>query len=779
MTFFDKDFGSLNRRRPRPAAGGDAARRAQSIRGELEALERTTREAPTPSIRLVSADCNGTKRGAAAADASAGATTLRLEVRADPPRLAVLDGDDTVCTLDRARIRRVTFSDLGRSLLVESRGYLYATYLDSDRELAAYLERHWGVEAARQPNVALLEKIDAYGVRRRTRSAGDVDGGIDGGVDDVADDGVEVSSDDAPAAAAPRESPPPFDPPLNYAFSDAKRFVVTKTDFKTLYNNDWINDSVVDFFIKYDIDRAVQRGSVERRQIYAFNSFFFGKLMGGEDHYANVRRWLSKVDLMAYDSVIIPINEHSHWYGCVIRGLPRVLAQARQGAAMAALDGLDDVEAVRSTRCEIFVIDSLSQKHANIHWPLKKLVIDYAAERHGVEVAKDHFRVVNARVPKQNNFNDCGIHLIYNVRRWLSDPTECERIWKGNSRHQARMFFRAAERNVMRQTLRQTLIELRAEMAEGGGSGDESEGEVIEIAPVPAAASAIQTEGTGSEKSTIETEGTGSERSAIETEGATGSEKSAIETEGATGSTATSSEQTEAVETASAAAADSGSEASIKTAAANSESSASTPADPNATAVEAIIEASAANVAAEVVADASSTASPSESDGPRSPAANSNAIGASEPGPGHVTRRTLDPRVASASDSAETRRDAISLGNKVVRQALAARTLPQIAVDVLNRLYRSGDRVDREELALIGAFVDKLSSFADDDAIATETERFIRRRPPPPRRPKDETLVIRHYSDDEMLHRVHGLSIKSPSRAPWASFPNKRRKRES
>lgn len=709
MTFFDKDFGSLNRRRPRAAAGGDAAHRAQSIRGELEALERTAREVTTPSLRLVSADCNGKRH--VAADASAGAPTLRLEVRADPPQLAVLDGNDAVCTLDRARICRITLLDLGRLLLVELRGYLYATYLDSDRELAAYLERHWGVEAARQPNAALLEKIDAYGVRRRTRLAGGDGDGVDGGSVDV-----EVS-DDEPAAAtdAPRESPPPFDPPLNYAFSDAKRFVVTKTDFKTLYNNDWINDSVVDFFIKYDIDRAVQRGVVERRQIYAFNSFFFGKLMGGEDYYANVRRWLTKVDLMAYDSVVIPINEHLHWYGCVIRGLPRVLAQARQGAAMAALDGLDDVEAVRSTRCEIFVIDSLLQKHANIHWPLKKLVIDYAAERHGVEVAKEHFRVVNARVPKQNNFNDCGIHLIYNVRRWLSDPPECERIWKGNLRHQARMFFRAAERNVMRHTLRQTLIELREGMAEGEVSGEELEGEVIEIAAAaPGAASdaAPSSEGTG------------------------------------------------------AAAEDPASEAIIETAVAHPMSSSSSPAEPKATgAIE--TAAAGADAAAEAVADALSTASLSAS--PRSPGATD-----ARDAPG-LAHRTLDPR-ASAD---EPPRGAISLSNKVVRQALAARVLPQIAVDVLNRLYRLGDRVDREELALIGAFVDKLGSFADDDAIATETERFVSRRPPPPRRPKDETLVIRHYLDDEMLHRVHGLLIELPSRARWASFPNKRRKRES
>ena len=44
----------------------------------------------------------------------------------------------------------------------------------------------------------------------------------------------------------PYEKPAPFEPDLQYTFPDNKIFRITAKDFATLYNNDWINDAVMD-----------------------------------------------------------------------------------------------------------------------------------------------------------------------------------------------------------------------------------------------------------------------------------------------------------------------------------------------------------------------------------------------------------------------------------------------------------------------------------------------------------------------------------------------------
>lgn len=72
---------------------------------------------------------------------------------------------------------------------------------------------------------------------------------------------------------------------------------ISYNDFKTLYNNGWINDSVIDFFIEYEIDEAVKNvPTLARSDVFAFSSFFFTKLVSkpagqaNTDYYENIKR---------------------------------------------------------------------------------------------------------------------------------------------------------------------------------------------------------------------------------------------------------------------------------------------------------------------------------------------------------------------------------------------------------------------------------------------------------------------------------------------------------
>ncbi|RLV90998.1 Ubiquitin-like-specific protease 2 [Spathaspora sp. JA1] len=300
------------------------------------------------------------------------------------------------------------------------------------------------------------------------------------------------------------ETPAPFSPDLNFNFPDNKLFTITATDFKTLYNNEWINDTVIDFFIQYEIDQALKNNPLlNSNDIYAFNSFFFTKLTQKKnspsecpDFYDNIKRWLVKIQLMEYSYIIMPINEHAHWYGCIIRGLPDLLKVAKEEREMEMevsnnpieLDSqksnddepnsdsdmpasdmtTSDADEHKNKKfpCEIFVFDSLSHKHSNIKLPLKRFIIDYCKDVYNVNIRKNQIRVINARVPKQNNFNDCGIHVIYNIRKWINNIVECEKIWRSsNSNNQiilSKSLFSSSERNGMRKQLINILLDLHA-----------------------------------------------------------------------------------------------------------------------------------------------------------------------------------------------------------------------------------------------------------------------------------------------------------------------------
>ncbi|KAL6450780.1 ULP2 Ubiquitin-like-specific protease 2 [Candida maltosa Xu316] len=265
------------------------------------------------------------------------------------------------------------------------------------------------------------------------------------------------------------EAPAKFSPDLQYRFPDGKLFRINFTDFSTLYNNDWINDAVIDFCIKFDIEEAIQEGVVKREEIYAFNSFFYNKLNSIEldgttpNYYKNVQRWVQRLDLMSFPYIVIPIHEKHHWYCCIIRGLPALLEMAQKLKQQDENESKSEsTEKFKKWGAEIFVFDSLGLKRENVKIPLKTFIIDYCKDRHNVNIRKDQIRVTLAKVPKQNNYNDCGIHVLFNVKKWLFNMEACESLWRKHQLSTMRNIFVAAERNNMRKYWIDKLLELHS-----------------------------------------------------------------------------------------------------------------------------------------------------------------------------------------------------------------------------------------------------------------------------------------------------------------------------
>ncbi|QLQ79273.1 hypothetical protein HG537_0B06210 [Torulaspora globosa] len=165
----------------------------------------------------------------------------------------------------------------------------------------------------------------------------------------------------------------------NAVLSNKGNFEVTVRDFKTLTPRRWLNDTIIEFFMK-EIETSNKR-------IVAFNSFFYTTL--SERGYQGVRRWMKKkkVQINELDKVFVPINlNQSHW----------------------AL-GMIDI-----TKRRIVYVDSLSNGPNAVSFAILSDLRDYVINESKNTLGSD-FELQNIKCPQQPNGFDCGIYLCMNT----------------------------------------------------------------------------------------------------------------------------------------------------------------------------------------------------------------------------------------------------------------------------------------------------------------------------------------------------------------------------
>ncbi|KAH8887357.1 cysteine proteinase [Thozetella sp. PMI_491] len=116
--------------------------------------------------------------------------------------------------------------------------------------------------------------------------------------------------------------------PLQY-----KRTTVDKDDIPKLDEGEFLNDNLISFCLSYVQDKY--KTSLGDR-VFFHNSFFYEKLkMPGKSNinYEGVRSWTSKVDILSKDYIIVPVNEHHHWWVAIICHPGRLEPDAPQSLA--------------------------------------------------------------------------------------------------------------------------------------------------------------------------------------------------------------------------------------------------------------------------------------------------------------------------------------------------------------------------------------------------------------------------------------------------------------
>ncbi|XP_033729243.1 sentrin-specific protease 6-like [Pecten maximus] len=103
---------------------------------------------------------------------------------------------------------------------------------------------------------------------------------------------------------------------------------VTNEDLYCLNEGEFLNDVIIDFYLRFLFLEVLSEDV--RKRTHIFSSFFFKRLTQrqgrvldsaltpAERRHAAVKKWTKHVDLFDKDFIIIPINEHSHWFLAII-----------------------------------------------------------------------------------------------------------------------------------------------------------------------------------------------------------------------------------------------------------------------------------------------------------------------------------------------------------------------------------------------------------------------------------------------------------------------------
>jgi sentrin-specific protease 1 len=151
---------------------------------------------------------------------------------------------------------------------------------------------------------------------------------------------------------------------------------LSRKDIRTLRDMSWINDEVINFYLSLIMDRGKNCAPT----IFVFNTFFYPRLL--QVGHQGLAQWTRKVDLFAFDKILIPIHLGMHWCLAAIDTRLKTIAyyDSLLGENHQVMRALGDYIAA----------EHLSQKKSPLdikHWKF----------------------VIKKDIPKQLNSCDCGV----------------------------------------------------------------------------------------------------------------------------------------------------------------------------------------------------------------------------------------------------------------------------------------------------------------------------------------------------------------------------------
>ncbi|XP_041613182.1 sentrin-specific protease 7 isoform X1 [Vulpes lagopus] len=242
---------------------------------------------------------------------------------------------------------------------------------------------------------------------------------------------------------------------------------VTNEDLECLEEGEFLNDVIIDFYLKYLILEKASDELVERSHI--FSSFFYKCLTRKENNltednpnlsmaqrrHKRVRTWTRHINIFNKDYIFVPVNESSHWYLAVIcfpwleeaiyEDFPQGSQVQQSQHDNKTIDndqhttsglslGTEESQSTETNTsvpkkmCKrpcILILDSLKaasiqntvqnlREYLEVEWEVKR-------KTHR-EFSKTNMVDLCPKVPKQDNSSDCGVYLLQYVESFFKDP---------------------------------------------------------------------------------------------------------------------------------------------------------------------------------------------------------------------------------------------------------------------------------------------------------------------------------------------------------------------
>ncbi|KAH1156504.1 hypothetical protein AAZX31_18G260600 [Glycine max] len=206
-----------------------------------------------------------------------------------------------------------------------------------------------------------------------------------------------------------------------YPKGDPDAVCIRKSDIELLQPQKCLNDNIIDFYIKYLINKLP---TDKQDRFHFFNCFFFPKLVDlstdnpsiasdGKAAFQRVSKLTRKVNLFEKNYIFIPINYSLHWSLIVICHPAEVMTCYRD----------EETKGSPKEAC-ILHMDSRKGIHQDLHNVFQSYLCEEWKERHN-NVRDDVSSIfldlpfVPLELPQQQNAYDCGIFLLHYVERFL------------------------------------------------------------------------------------------------------------------------------------------------------------------------------------------------------------------------------------------------------------------------------------------------------------------------------------------------------------------------
>ncbi|KZV37400.1 Cysteine protein superfamily protein [Dorcoceras hygrometricum] len=272
---------------------------------------------------------------------------------------------------------------------------------------------------------------------------------------------------------------PNFDKPFEdviYPKGDPDAVSISKRDIDLLQPNTFVNDTIIDFYIKYLKNR--QNGE-ERVKFHFFNCFFFRKLadmdkdpsssFDGKAAFQRVRKWTRKVNLLEKDFIFIPVNYNYHWSLIVVCYFGDIAKDT-------------DVDDKLSRVPCILHMDSFKGTHMGLKDLMQSYLWEEWKERQK-ETCDDlyskfrNLKFVSLELPQQQNLYDCGLFLLHYVELFLEEALTDFNVYKitPSSNFLQADWFPPGEASMKRACIERLIHELLENHSEECSSSGESD----------------------------------------------------------------------------------------------------------------------------------------------------------------------------------------------------------------------------------------------------------------------------------------------------------------